>query len=164
MDTRIRKIVYSALFAALTCCATLLRFPAGLGYVHAGDAVVILGAFLLPPLWGALAAAIGSAMADLLCGYAIYAPASFVIKALMALCAALILRRAKIKKPALKAILAAVSAELIMAAGYFCYDCFVLRYGAAALGDIPTNLVQAVFGAVAGVLLYRALGKTKYIL
>lgn len=161
-DKTIKKLVYSALFAALTCCATMLRFPAGIGYIHAGDAVVLLGAFLLGPWWGAFAAGLGSAMADLLAGYALYAPASFVIKALMALAASFIIRKCGREKPARNAAAAAVIAELIMLAGYFCYDCFVLKYGMAALGDIPTNLIQAVFGTVAGSALYGAVTKTKY--
>ena len=159
-DKTLRKLVFSALFAALTCCATMLRFPAGIGYIHAGDAVVLLGAFLLGPRWGAFAAGLGSAMADLLAGYALYVPATFIIKALMALAAAFILKRAAIKKTAVKAAAAGVVAELIMVAGYFCYDCFVLKYGLAALGDIPTNLIQAAFGVVAGVFLYNAISKS----
>lgn len=158
-DNTIRKLVYSALFAALTCCATMLRFPAGIGYIHAGDAVVLLGAFLLGPWWGAFTAGLGSALADLLSGYALYAPATFVIKALMALIAAFIIRKCGREKPARNAAGAAVVAEIIMIAGYFCYDCFVLKYGMAALGDIPTNLIQAVFGTVAGAALYGAVSK-----
>ena len=158
-DTTIKKLVYSALFAALTCCATMLRFPAGIGYIHAGDAVVLLAAFLLGPWWGAFAAGLGASLADLLAGYALYVPATFVIKALMALVAAFIIRKCGREKPARNAAGAAVVAELIMLAGYFCYDCFVLKYGMAALGDIPTNLLQAIFGAVAGAALYGAVKK-----
>lgn len=158
-DNTIKKLVYSALFAALTCCATMLRFPAGIGYIHAGDAVVLLGAFLLGPWWGAIAAGMGSALADLLAGYALYVPATFIIKAMMALAAAFIIRKCGREKPARNAAGAAIVAELIMLAGYFCYDCFVLKYGMAALGDIPTNLIQAVFGTVAGAALYGAVSK-----
>ncbi|MCF0138337.1 MAG: ECF transporter S component [Oscillospiraceae bacterium] len=154
-----KKLVFSALFAALTCCATLLRFPAGIGYIHAGDAVVLLAAFLLDPLWGAFAAGLGSALADLLAGYALYAPASLVIKLLMALTAGLVLRKCPVKRETFKAVTAGVLAELIMLAGYFCFECFVLGYGAAALGSVPTNLIQAAFGVAAGVSLYGALAK-----
>ena len=159
-DKTIKKLVYSALFAALTCCATMLRFPAGIGYIHAGDAVVLLGAFLLGPWWGAFAAGLGAAIADLLAGYALYVPATLLIKALMALAAAVILRKASNEKPMIRASVAAIAAELIMLAGYFCYDCFVLKYGMAAVGDIPANLIQAAFGAVAGVALWGAISRS----
>ncbi len=162
-DNTVKKLVYSALFAALTCCATMLRFPAGIGYIHAGDAVVLLGAFLLGTWWGAFAAGLGSAIADLLAGYALYAPASFVIKALIALAASFVLKKCSRHRPARNALPAALIAELIMLAGYFCYDCFVLKYGMAALGDLPTNLIQSVFGAVGGIALYSAIAKSPNI-
>lgn len=115
---------------------------------------------MLGPWLGAFAAGLGSAMADLLAGYAIYVPATFFIKVLMALVAAFILKRSAIKKSSLRAALAGIAAELIMVVGYFCYDCFVLKYGMAALGDMPTNLIQAAFGIVAGVFLYKAISKS----
>ncbi len=141
----------------------MLRFPAGIGYIHAGDAVVLLGAFLLGSRWGAFAAGLGSAIADLLAGYALYAPATFVIKALMAITAAFVLKKCSRHKPARNALPAALIAELIMIAGYFCYDCFVLKYGMAALGDLPTNLIQAAFGAVGGITLYGTISKSPNI-
>ncbi len=163
-DTKVRKLVFSALFAALCCAATtFIKIPTALGYMNAGDAVVLLGAFLLGPGWGALAAGLGSALADLLAGYALYAPGTLVIKALMALAAGALLRRLGSRKPLPASILAGVTAELIMIAGYFLYECFPLGYGAAALGSIPTNCLQAVFGAAAASALFLALGRTGYV-
>lgn len=53
-DNTIKKLVFAALFAALSCAATMvIRIPTPIGgYIHAGDAVVLLSAFLLGP-WGA---------------------------------------------------------------------------------------------------------------
>ncbi|MEG1632795.1 MAG: ECF transporter S component [Oscillospiraceae bacterium] len=164
-DKKVQKIIFSALFAALCCGATMaIKFPTIMGgYVHAGDAVVLLGAFLLGPGWGALAAGLGSALADILAGYAIYAPGTLVIKALMALSAGGILSSIGMKKPVTAAVLAGIVAELIMVLGYFLYSCFPLGYGLAALGDIVANLMQGVFGAAAGVALFAALRKTPYV-
>lgn len=163
-DNKVRKLVFSALFAALCCAATtFIKIPTTLGYMNAGDAVVLLGAFLLGPGWGALAAGLGSALADLLAGYALYAPGTLVIKALMALLAGLLLRRMGGKKPLMASVLAGVAAELVMIAGYFVYECFVLGYGLAALGSIPTNCLQGVFGAAAASALFLALRKTDYV-
>ena len=57
-DNTIKKLVFAALFAALSCAATMvIRIPTPIGgYIHAGDAVVLLSAFLLGPWWGAAAA------------------------------------------------------------------------------------------------------------
>jgi uncharacterized membrane protein len=53
------------------------------GYMNIGDGMVLLCGFILGPVWGSLAAGIGSMLADLV-GYPIYAIATFLIKALMA--------------------------------------------------------------------------------
>lgn len=154
----------AGLFAALTTVATLIMIPVPSmtnGYVNAGDALVILSAFLLGPGWGALAAAIGSALTDLFYGYYIYIPATFIIKGLMALTAGAILHNSG-KKRLLAAILASLVAELIMLAGYFGYETLIYDF-AGALGSLFGNAVQAVFGAVAGTVVYMALIRIPYI-
>ena len=55
------------------------KFPTLFGYIHAGDALVLLAAYVLGPLWGSLAAALGSSLADLMAGYVQYFPGTFVI-------------------------------------------------------------------------------------
>ena len=65
----LKKLVMAALFAALACVATMsikIPTPGTSGYIHPGDAIVILAGVVLGPAWGFLAGGIGSAMADLL--------------------------------------------------------------------------------------------------
>ena len=78
-------VVMSAMLASLTCVATMIiKIPTPLhGYANLGDCIVLLSAFLMPVSYGFCAAAIGSALADVLSGYAMYAPATFIIKGLM---------------------------------------------------------------------------------
>ena len=79
---KLYRLVLAALFAALTFVATnIIRvpIPATDGYINLGDCVVLLGAFLLGPVYGAAAGGIGSALADILSGYAVFAPGTFVI-------------------------------------------------------------------------------------
>lgn len=68
----IRKLVLAALLAALTAVATMIiRIPTPTqGYIHLGDGMVLICGILLGPGLGALAAGIGSMMADLIGGYA----------------------------------------------------------------------------------------------
>ena len=71
-NEKLRKIIMSALFAALACVATMIikiPTPGTSGYIHPGDAIVILSGAILGPVWGFFAAGIGSAMADLIGGY-----------------------------------------------------------------------------------------------
>ena len=81
------KLVFTSLFAALVCVSTMMiKIPTSTnGYVHLGDAMVLLSGFLLGPLYGVIAAAIGSMFADVFGSYFIYAPATFIIKGMTAL-------------------------------------------------------------------------------
>ena len=98
MYKKTKKTVMAALMAALICVATfVVRIPTPLhGYVNLGDCLVLFAASILSPWYAALAAGLGSALADLISGYVIYAPATFVIKALMALLFCLFIKNIKI--------------------------------------------------------------------
>lgn len=166
MDARL--LALTGLFAALGCVGTMvLQVPSPTGgYMNLGDAVVILGAWLLGPVYGAVAGGVGPAMADLLSGYAVYVPATLVIKALMALTAGLY--RTLGKKGLL---LSALAAEVPMVVGYWLFDgALAALSGGGTLGlclmgsaaGLPGNLVQAAFGAAASTLLALALRRSGY--
>ena len=54
----VRKLITAAMMAALTCIATLLiQYPTVAGYTNLGDALVLLSAFLLGPVYGTAAGA-----------------------------------------------------------------------------------------------------------
>ncbi len=149
LNGRIRKLVLAALFAALSCMMTMIiQLPAPTGYVNLGDCAVLLGAWVLGPFWGGAAAGLGCMLADVLNGWAAYAPATLVIKFLMAVCAAMIARTVKGK---VGMALGAVTAGLLMTGGYLVYESLVLAYGPAALASVPANLMQGAVGAAAGV-------------
>lgn len=162
-DETIKKLVFAALFAALSCVATMvIRIPTPIGgYIHAGDAVVLLSAFLLGPWWGAAAAGLGSALADLIAAYSLYVPGTFVIKFIVALLAGFLLNCRIVKSALARAVIAGVIGETFMVLGYLAYEALILGYGAAAVGGVPMNCIQGAFGVVAGSALYVALSKTK---
>ena len=92
------RIIYTSLFAAIICVVTIypqIHVYATGGYIHMGDAVLLVAAWLLGPVYGMLAAGIGSTMADIFSGYVLYAPATLVIKSLVALVAALLIKSIK---------------------------------------------------------------------
>lgn len=161
-DKRIRKLVYTALLAALTCVATLvIQIPAPVsGYVNLGDCVVLLSAFFLGPWYGAAAAGVGSMLADLFSGFAIYAPATLIIKALMAVAAALLYRALPVKSGLLRTVIGGIAAEIIMIVGYLLYGALLMVSFAASLAGVPGNAVQGCVGLVLGVVLAEVLKKT----
>lgn len=156
----VSKIVLTALFAALVYVATsIIRYPTfgTQGYINIGDTIVLLSAWLIGGVYGALAAGIGSALADLLAQYVTYVPGTFIIKFLMALVAYLIFtafKKTNINK-VVAYIVSGVVAELIMVFGYFLYESTILGYGLAAAASIPSNAIQAETCLVIG---YIAIG------
>ena len=101
-----KKLVLTALFMALTVVATMfIRVPLPLGYVNLGDAFVLLSVFILGPVYGTIAAGVGSALADLF-GYITYAPGTLIIKTTMAIVAYLLYKL--LLKATKKALLAEV--------------------------------------------------------
>lgn len=131
-----KKMILASLFAALCCLATLfIQIPIPQGYINLGDLFVLLSGWLLGPLWGTAAAGIGSMLADLF-GYAIYAPATLIIKALMALSASRISKKSNLY------LWGGLVAELIMVFGYFAYESLFLGLGLGAAAWIPFNLIQ----------------------
>lgn len=151
------RIVLTALFAALTCVATMfIRVPSPTGgYLNLGDGIVLLSAYLLGPVLGTAAAGIGSMLADLLAGYPTYAAGTLVIKALCAIIAGALFRRMAPRGAGIvsRVVVSGVAAEVWMALGYFLYTMICLSYGPGAVVEIPGNLVQGAAGvAVAAVL------------
>lgn len=169
-DSKIRKLVLAALMAALCTIMTMvIQVPSPMqGYVNLGDCAVLMSAWVLGPLYGGAAAGIGSALADLLSGYAHYVPGTFAIKLVMAVAAALIFRAATKKglsafSVLLGQIAGGVVAEVIMVLGYFAYASLWLGKGLAAAASIPGNIVQGVFGLVAATVVYTVLSRSRAV-
>lgn len=157
---QLRLLTLTGALAALTAVATLLiRIPTPTkGYINLGDTVVNLAAWILGPVYGAAAAGIGSAAADLIAGYTVYAPVTLVIKALMAAAAFAVYHQLGRKWQSVWArIASAIISEVIMILGYAVFE--AIFYGSLATGllSISGNLVQGIFGAAASVVLYEGL-------
>ncbi len=156
----LHALTLTATFCAVTAVATMLiQIPSPMnGYVNMGDCFVLLSAWMLGPIYGTAAAAVGSALADIISGYLIYAPATLVIKGLMALAAYAVFgaaQRVGDRCRARRVLIAvsAVCAEVIMTVGYFAYAAVIFGEGLSAVASISGNLVQGVFGAVTAYVL-----------
>ena len=148
---------------ALACVATMIiKIPSPLkGYLNLGDCVVLVVGWMLSPAYGVLAAGLGSALADIFSGYVIYAPATFVIKGLMALIACYgfkILHKKLGSMPS--RIISGAVAEVLMVMGYFLFEGFLYGF-APSVVNIPANAVQGVAGLVVGIVLIKVFEKSK---
>ncbi len=160
MNNNLKKLILAALFAALSCVATMsirIPTPGTSGYIHPGDAIVILSGVILGPVWGFLAGGIGSALSDLIGGYFIYVPITFGIKGLVALAAGLLYQKVgkNQKSRYIAVILGGVADIILVAGGYFVCEFFI--YGAGAAASIPANIIQGVGGLVISCILYPIL-------
>ncbi len=163
MNTRTRKIVMASLLAALICVATMIvKIPSPLkGYINLGDCVVLVAGWMLSPVYGFLAAGIGSALADLLSGYVVYAPATFLMKGCMALIAFYGVKLLRKRLGNLfSQIVSGIAAESIMISGYYVFEGFLYGFVPSAV-NIPMNILQGIAGIVIGILLIQVFEKSK---
>ncbi len=163
MQKRTKKVVMGALLASLICVATMIiKIPSPLkGYMNLGDCVVLIAGWMLSPMYGYLAAGIGSALADVFSGYVLYAPATFLIKGLMALLAYglyKILHKGLKNLPS--RIVSGLVAEVFMVGGYYLFEGFLYGF-VPSLVNIPANAVQGVAGLILSVVLMKVFEKSK---
>ena len=161
-NNKTKNIVLASMLAALCCVATMIiKVPSPLkGYLNLGDCVVLLSGFMLSPVYGFLAAGIGSALADIFSGYIVYAPATFIIKGVMALVAYYGVKACDKKIGiTVSRIISGIAAEIIMVLGYFVFEGFMYGFIPSAV-NIPANAVQGVAGIILGVVLAKIFDKS----
>ena len=155
-----KKLTMAGVMAALVFVMTYVPkvpVPVTGGYVHLGDGAIFLSVLLLGPL-GVPAAAIGSALADILGGYLVYALPTMLIKALVALIAWKVWK----ENSWLRAVLAFLLAEAAMVAGYFAFES--VMYGAAAAwAAVGANCIQGIAGVALGLVCHGLYPRMKRI-
>ncbi len=160
INTQTKKLAFTGVFIALVFALTIVvRVPSPTGgYINIGDAAVLTAGIILGPVYGAIAAGLGSAISDIVAGAAIYAPGTLIIKALMALVVGLFYKKCKSNG---RLIVLLILSELIMVAGYFLYDALVLYLTGgenvflASLEEIVGNSLQGAIGVIGAIMLRR---------
>lgn len=163
------KIVLTAMMMCIIMLAIMfikIPIPFTQGYVHPGDAMIFLAVLVLGWKYGAVAAAFGGMLGDVLGGFAAWAPWTFCIKAIMAIILGLMVEAGFRKEENSRAKIMAIEitgmiiAGAVMTAGYYVAE--GLMYGSwavAALG-IPWNIGQFAVGMVLAIILSEALCKS----
>ena len=145
-----RKMIRTAVLAALVAVATMVvnvPLPAVKGFINVGDTIVLLAGLLFGPAVGAFSGAVGSSLADLLLGYAHWAPWTFVIKGLEGFLAGWFAFRVRKGIP-----LGAALGGAFMVLGYFLVGILFYGFG-AAVASITGDLVQGGVSVVLSLLL-----------
>lgn len=168
-NSNTRTIAFTAVWTALVYAFTLIAIPNGVGgYVNFGDSIILVCASLINPLCAAFAASVGATLADLTLGYAIWAPATLIIKFVMGLVCGIIIKCFRKFSPQSttpnKALwivgngTAFVITELIMVISYF-FASYLLEGGSWSLAatQFVSNFIQMAIGiSIAFVLLFVA--------
>lgn len=188
----VRSMTLAALMTALMTLATLIiriPNPATQGYINLGDAMLMTIALLFGWRIGGLAGGVGSALADALGGYFLWAPWTLVIKGIEGVLVGWIaawgagdarggrsgggVRSAGSARSGrdgtgprrIAAFVAVMAGGAWMVTGYYLAGT-VLFGGVAALTEIPGNLTQAGVAVVAAlplsVLLRNALQRSDH--
>lgn len=142
------RLTNAAMMTALIFLFTfLIKVPTVVGYIHLGDAFILLYAAVTADPLALLAGALGEGLADLAGGYYQYLPATVIIKALIALPVFLAAKKDAERGPRPKScsrrvFLSALPSVPITLGGYFIVD--YLLAGAYAFPALGTNAVQSV--------------------
>ena len=157
------KIALAATFAALVFVVTSqvppISIPATSGYFNLGETIIYIAALAFGPLTGALAGGIGSMLGDVYLGFAQFAPGTLVIKGLEGAIVGFlnVKLRKHISNLTVCASISVVVGGLEMVTGYFFYEQLVLGYPfAAALAEVPFNLVQMAVGLAVAIPVMHA--------
>ncbi|MEW5818460.1 MAG: ECF transporter S component [Spirochaetota bacterium] len=142
-------IILAGATAALTIVVRI-PIPGTGGYLNFGDVAVIFCGLFLGKIWGPVAGGVGSALADLIGGFFIFAPVTLIAKGLEGFLAGII---GQTKIPVVLLPLAGLS----MIAVYFMAELFLPGMGlGAAVSELPFNAIQALVGAFGGYAVYLA--------
>lgn len=161
-NEKIRLLTLTGMLTALTTVATIvIQIPTPTkGYVNLGDTIVNISAWIIGGMYGGFAGGVGSALADIITGYAVYAPATLIIKFLMAFACFKVHNICSKKfSPVWSKIVSAIVSEVIMITGYDIFTGFMYHSVYSAIFAIPEFAIQGVMGATFSVVLYECILK-----
>jgi len=167
-DKTLKIIMTGLMMAMITVVTAILPIPIpfGPGYVHLGDAVIFLSVLILGWKYGAVAAGVGSALADVILSYVIWAPWTLCVKGLMAVIMGLFISLSmkrqgkKIFGVPVYQMIGMILGGLEMVIGYYFAEGVIYGNFAAPVLSIPWNIMQFVVGLVIASIVAAMLYKT----
>lgn len=164
----INKMVLTAMMMCMVIVMTMIiriPVPATQGYIHLGDCMIFFSVLLLGWKWGAVAAGVGSAMADMFAGYVQYIPVTLIVKGLIAVVVGLFIDMAVRHgftgfKMKVAEIIGMVIGGAFMVCGYYLAESAMYGSFITPLASVPMNIVQFVVGVILASALAYALYRT----
>ena len=163
MDHKTRYLVLHSLMIALVCITTMtIQIPMhGTNvYVNIGDSVIFITSILFGPMVGMVAGGIGSALADILTGYAHWAIFTLIIKGLEGYVVGIIIKN---HSTVIKSLFATALGTITMVIGYFLAGIILKGNIIISAASIPGNLIQGIVCMAIAILLSHSLAKVKHV-
>ncbi len=136
---------------------SIFSIPVPGGHLYFCDTVINIAAVLLDPVAAFVVGGVGSFLGDFF-----FYPApmfvSLVTHGLQAAAVSLIVRRLRIRKPAVTSSIAVTVGAVIMIAGYTLGRAYVYSTPEYSILKLPFEILQAGFGAVSAVFLLHPMG------
>lgn len=156
-------VMYGLFIALVTVMTMVVQVPVPLtnGYIHLGDSCILLIAIFFGKKYGAVAGGIGSALADILTGYAHWALFTLIIKALMGYVAGGLsnYRHEKSKFLSINTTFASIATIVVMVVGYLIGGTILKGSFATALTSVPSNIIQGGMGMALFIVIGKAFDK-----
>lgn len=157
-------LVIYALFIALTYVATWLinirlPFMGNGGLIHLGNVPLLVAGMLYGKKAGAIAGAFGMGLFDLMSGWTMWAPFTFVIVGTMGFVIGLIEEKRPFKANLANDVLAVIAAIIIKIAGYYIAEVILFGNFITPLGSIPGNIIQVGVAGIIVIVFIPALRK-----
>lgn len=160
--SKTRTIVISALFIALTLVATMfinIRLPlmGNGGLIHLGNVPLFIAAIVYGKRTGFIAGAFGMGLFDVISGWTIWAPFTFVIVGAMGFLVGLIAEKVPGNRIVVYA-LAVATALIVKVVGYYFAEVILYGNWIQPFGSVPGNIMQV---AIAGIIVVPLVGRLK---
>lgn len=161
-------LVITALFVALTYVFTWLvnirlPLPGSGGLIHLGNIPLFVAAMLYGRKTGAIAGGVGMGLFDLLSGWTLWAPFTFVIVGFMGWTVGMFAEKQPIKNYRLNFIAAAAVALVIKVVGYYLAEIVITGNWVAPIGSIPGNVLQVTIAAIIVFLILPAIRRFRRV-
>ena len=147
----LKVAVVAVLTAVVVVFTMIVRIPTAKGYLNLCDVAICFIAFTFGPWTAFIAGGLGTALADLITGYAQWAPISFVVHGAEGFLVALIVRQKGDKAiPVFKKLLAGIVCITTVTLGYFVLAGIFISGFSVAAAEVPGNIAQSGVGVVLG--------------
>ena len=134
----------TGMFTALIFVFTAyLHIPSHTGYTHVGDGFIYIAASLLPLPYAVFSGAVGALLADCFTGFAIWAPASVIIKSVSVMFFSSKGERILSRRN----LFALVFSAAACVCGYYLYESLITGNFISPLAGIPGYIIQSALSS-----------------